>query len=373
MSSQEELAMLSDAERIPQEQKIENAAAQIYAIQAGLELGKKRGRRLIFTKSAMSVLAAAVMIAGLLFFNPTQLLPQQGTSSVDTFDWGVLEPFKTLAAADIDALTLESAIRNDYVQIVNKSAESNGYKITLNAVLADENKIMLLYTGTTSDGQEVYSVNSVKLTDAETGRDVMEENGNRGGMGAHAEGTIYTWLGKTVFSLDRNRPRPTDVVADFQIASVDPGMLSKPKTGTVLSDMRYSDRLKVNFSIDPKFWEQKTETLVVDHPFIIDGQEVKLAEVELSPLSIALKFTINEELQTDWIVRNELFQKLPYELTAQVGKRDIKINPNSGSGSDDGFISYFSSNVLDHPKSLRLKLNAGADREKEEYIDILEK
>lgn len=55
--------MLSDAERIPQEQKIENAAAQIYAIQAGLELGKKRGRRLMFTKSAMSVLAAAVMIA----------------------------------------------------------------------------------------------------------------------------------------------------------------------------------------------------------------------------------------------------------------------------------------------------------------------
>lgn len=213
--------MLSDAERIPQEQKIENAAAQIYAIQAGLELGKKRGRRLMFTKSAMSVLAAAVMIAGLLFFNPTQLMPQQGTSSAETFDWGVLEPFKTLAAADIDALTLESAIRNDYVQIVNKSAESNGYKITLNAVLADENKIMLLYTGTTSDGQEVYSVNSVKLTDAETGRDVMEENGNRGGMGAHAEGTIYTWLGKTVFSLDRNKPRPTDVVADFQIASVD--------------------------------------------------------------------------------------------------------------------------------------------------------
>jgi hypothetical protein len=373
MSSQEELAMLTDAERIPQEQKLDSAAAQIYAIQAGLELGKKRGKKLMFAKSAMAVLAATVMIAGLLFFNPTQLLPQQGTSSVDTVDWGALEPFKKLAAADIDALTLESAIRNDYVQIVNKSAESNGYKITLNAVMADENKIMLLYTGTTSGGQEVYSVNSVKLTDALTGRDVMAENGQRGGMGAHAEGTIYTWLGKTVFSLDRNKPAPTEVVADFQIASVDPGMLAKPKTGTVLSDMRYSDRLKVNFTIDSKFWEQKTETVVVDQPFVIDGQEVNLAEVELSPLCIALKFTIKEELKSDWNVRNEIFQKLPYELTAQVGKREIKINRNAGSGAEDGFISYFSSNVLDHPKSLRLKLDAGADREKEEYIDILKK
>ncbi|WP_339315503.1 DUF4179 domain-containing protein [Paenibacillus sp. FSL R10-2734] len=365
--------MLIDAERIPQEQKMESAAAQIYAIQAGLELGKKRGKKLIFAKSAMAVLTAAVMVAGILFFNPAQLIPQQGSSIIESSDWGVLEPFKKLAAADIDALTLESAIRNDYVQIVNKSAESNGYKITLNAVLADENKIMLLYTGTTSDGQEVYSVNSVKLTDAATGRDVMEENGNRGGMGAHAEGTIYTWLGKTIFSLDRNKPAPTEVVADFQIASVDPGMLSKPKTGTDLNDMRYSERLKVNFSMDPKFWEQKTETLVVDQPFVIDGQEVKLAEVELSPLSIALKYTISEELQSDWIVRNEIFQKLPYELTTQVGKHEIKVNPNSGSGADDGFISYFSSNVLDHPKSMRLKLNVGTDREKEEYIDILKK
>lgn len=365
--------MLSDAERIPQEQKMESAAAQIYAIQAGIELGKKRGKKLMFAKSTTAVLTAAVLIAGLLFFNPSQWLPQQASTSIETSDWGVLEPFKKLAESDVDALTLESAIRNDYVQIVNKSAEKNGYKITLNAVIADENKIMLLYTGTTSGGQEIYNVNSVWLTDAVTGQSIVDKNGSRGGMGLHAVDSIYTWLGKTIYPLDKDKAFPKEVVANFQIASVDPGMLAKPKTGTVLSDMRYSERLKVNFTIDSKFWEQKTETLVVDQPFVIDGQEVNLAEVELSPLSIALKFTISEELKSDWIVRNELFQKLPSDLTAQVGKHEIIINPNSGSGADDGFISYFSSNVLDHPKSLRLKLKAGADREKEEYIDILKK
>ncbi|MOA67769.1 hypothetical protein D3C78_1950860 [compost metagenome] len=51
----------------------------------------------------------------------------------------------------------------------------------------------------------------------------------------------------------------------------------------------------------------------------------------------------------------------------------MKNNSIGGSGAEDGFISYFSSNVLDHPKSIRLKLDVGTDREKDEYIDILKK
>ncbi len=365
--------MLSDAERIPQEQKMENAAAQIYAIQAGLELGKKRGKKLMFAKSGMAVLSAAVMVAGLLFFNPSQLLPQQATTSNEFSDWGELESFKKVASSDIDALTLESAIRNDYVQIVNKSAEKNGYKITLNAVIADENKIILLYTGTTSDGQEIYSVNSVWLTDAVTGQSIVDENGYRNGMGTHAEDSIYTWLGKTMYPLDKNNPPPNEVVADFQIASVDPGMLAKPKTGTNLADMRYSDSLKINFTIDSKFWEQKTETVVLNQPFMIDGHEVNLAQVELSPLSIVVKYTLSEELKTNWEVRNEMFGNTPNKLTSRVGKHEVENNSIGGRGSEDGFTSYFSSNVLDHPKSIRLKLDAGSDRENEEYIEILKK
>lgn len=365
--------MLSDAERIPQEQKMESAAAQIYAIQAGIELGKKRGEKLMFAKSTMAVMTAAVLIAGLLFFNPSQMLPQQASTSIESSDWGVLEPFKKLAESDVDALTLESAIRNDYVQIINKSVEKNGYKITLNAVIADENKIMLLYTGTTSDGQEIYNVNSVWLTDAVTGQSIVDKNGNRSGMGSHAEDSIYTWLGKTIYPLDKNKAFPKEVVANFQIASVDPGMLAKPKTGTNLADMRYSDRLKVSFAIDPKFWEQKTEIVVINKPFMIDGHEVNLSQVELSPLSIVVKFTLSEALKTDWEIRNEIFEKTPSTLISQVGKQKVENKSIGGSGSEDGFISNFSSNVLDHPKSIRLKLDTGPDREKDEYIDILKK
>lgn len=365
--------MLRDAEHIPQEHKLENAAAQIYAIQAGLELGKKRGKRLLFTKSAMVVLTAAVMIVGLLFINPSQLLPQQGAPSIEDSDWGVLEPFKKLASFDVDEITLESAIRNDYVQIINKSAESNGYKITLNAVIADENKIMLLYTGTTSDGQEIYSVNSVWLTDAVTGQSIIDGNGYRGGVGAHPDDSIYTWLGKTVYPLDKNNPSPKEVVADFQIASVDPGMLDIPSTGTNVADMRYSERLKVNFTIDSKFWEQKTETVVINQAFMIDGHEVNLSEVELSPLSIVVKYTLSEELQNDWEIRKDLFGNLSKKLTSRVGKNEVEINTTGGTGAEDGFVDFFSSNILDHPKSIRFKLDAGPDREKDEHIDILKK
>lgn len=371
MSSQEELAMLTDAKCIPEEQRMENAAAQIYAIQTGLELGKKRGKKFMLAKSAMFVLTAAVMVVGLLFINPSTLLPQQSSPSIETSDWGVLETFKKLALVDIDAVTIDSAIRNDYVQIINKSVEKDGYKITLNAVLADENEIILLYTGTTNNAQEIYSVNSAKLTDALTGRTVADEDGNGGGMGSHADDSIYEWYGKTIIPLDRNNPAPNEVVADFQITSVDPGMLGKPKTGTILADMRYSERLKVNFTIDPKFWEQKTETVVLNQSFEIDGYEVKLAEVEISPLRIVAKYALNEELKTEWELRNNLFAEIPRTLLSQVGQEKTLIMPNSGRGTEEGFDSYFSSNILDHPKSIRLKLDAGPDREKEAYIDIL--
>lgn len=365
--------MLNDAEQILQERQIDSAAAQIFAIQAGLERGKKRSIKLIFVKSLAAVLTAAIMITGLLFFNPAQFLPQQGSSTLESSDWGVLEPFKKLADADIDALTLESAIRNNYVQIVNKSTEKNGYKVTLNAVLADENKIILLYTGTTSNGQEIFSVNSAKLTDAVTGLSIVDDNGYRNGMGTHPKDSIYTWLGKTSNPLDKNKPTPKEVVASFQITSVDPGMLAKPKTGTILADMRYSDLLQIRFTMYTKFWEQKTETIVLNQPFMIDGHEVNLAKVELSPLSIVVDYTLSEQLKSNWGVRNKMFGNSPSELISRVGKQD-KINHSiGGRGSEAGYTSYFSSNVLDHPKSIRLKLDEGPDRDKEEYIDILEK
>ena len=70
-------------------------------------------------------------------------------------DWGALNDFKQLAVHDIDRSTLESAIRNDYIQMVNQSAKSGPYEITINAVTADENKLILLYTGTSDSSQEI--------------------------------------------------------------------------------------------------------------------------------------------------------------------------------------------------------------------------
>jgi hypothetical protein len=372
MSSQEELAMLTDAERIPQEQRMENAAAQIYAIQKGLEQGKRRGKRLFVAKSTMVVLVAAVMGIGLLFFNPSQFLPQQAAPSVTVTDWEVLESFKKLTAIDIDGLTIESAIRNDYMQIVNKSAEQDGYKVTVNAVTADENRLILLYTVSTTNGQEVYSVSSTKLTDAVTGRNLDSGENGSGSMGAHSEGTLYEWLGKRVMAIDRNSPFPNQIIADFTIASVDTGRLGAPNRGDIsAADINYSKHLKVNFTIDPKFWEQKTETVVLNYPFTIDGNQVTISEVELSPLIIIVKYTFPEETKNDWELRNSLFTKVTDgKLYSYSDYEKVELTSNSAHGTEDGVVRYFSSNILDHPTSIRLMLDGVSDREEDTFIEI---
>ncbi|WP_422661100.1 DUF4179 domain-containing protein [Paenibacillus sp. EC2-1] len=267
--------------------------------------------------------------------------------------------FKSMAAYDIDGGTLESAIRNDYIQVINKSAKSGPYQITIDAVTADENKLILLYTATSDSTQEIYDVNSVRMTDIQTGR-YLGNTSKIGGL----EG--QSWQGRSTLELDRSKPLPNRIEVDFQIASVDPGKLSDPKTGTIRSEMNYSERIKVEFDLDPKFSLTKTEIYKPDQSFMLGDHQVLLSKVEVSPLMTRATFVYNPGKTNNFKTRTSISEMLNHhEIVSETAEGKMYKAPSiSGGGTEDGMQYVFGSNMLDEPQSIVMKLSPELNRSK---------
>lgn len=169
--------MLTDAARIHKEAGADAGGNEIrQAVQAGIERGRRKSWQGRLTKGSFLGLAAAAVAAIILFLIPViHDAAPRAAGPAGEVNWGGLEMFKRLYSSDSEAPTLDTAIRHGYIQEINQSVASGDYRITLNAVTADENKIIFLYTAIVAEGQEIYSVNSARIKNPATGYDL--ENG----------------------------------------------------------------------------------------------------------------------------------------------------------------------------------------------------
>ncbi|MFS0871873.1 hypothetical protein [Paenibacillus xylanilyticus] len=356
-TSPEEKALLADAYQVEMEKQYLNPADTAFAIQRGL--AKARARR---TTSGVQIkwltaVLITVIAAGWFMFGPYRgIVPPQTTAVEPIQDWGVLEPFRKLAETDIDKKTIESAINNGYFQLVNRTVRTGVYQLNIDAVMADENRIIVLYTARTDDSQEIYNVNSARITDGVTHRKL--DNGNAGGM--QVDNGKHALHGRETIDLDRSNPLPEKLLLDFQIASVDPGKLEDPEIGTKISEMRYSDRLKMTLDLDPKFSVPKTEVLELNKLFTVGGYEVMLSEVEISPLVTRVRFIYEPSEKIDYETKLSIYDAVsPIKIVSTTKDgRQTELSSVGGIGTEDGMIHSFSSNLLDDPQSLVLKLRA---------------
>ncbi|MGG4102395.1 DUF4179 domain-containing protein [Paenibacillus sp. FSL W8-0187] len=351
MTSPEEQAMLADAEQIRQEQRQQlHAIDATYAIQRGLAMGRTRGKSRNLSLKVAAITLITIMAAGLWLLSPFKDTVAPQAAKEQTLDWGALSKFKGMDY-DIDQSTLESAIRNNYIQMINKSVKSGLYEINIDAVTADENKLILLYSAKTDYSQEIYDVNSVRMKDAQTGRSL----GNTSKIGGWES---QSWQGRGTLKLDRSQPFPRSIEVDFQIASVDRGKLSDPKTGTVKSEMNYSERMKIKFNLDPKFASIKTETYQPNQTFKLGDHQIVLSEVEISPLMTQVRFAYDPGKKIDFQTKLSISDMVqPFEIVSKTADgRTYKLSSLLGHGTEDGSQYTFSSNMLDDPESMVLKL-----------------
>jgi hypothetical protein len=354
-TSPEEQALFADASQVKLERQQLNPADTAFAIQRGL--AKARTRRMtghVQLKWITAMLVTALAAAWLLMGPLGASTPQQAMYSQPAQNWGVLEPFRELAGKEADGNTISSAINNGYVQLVNRSVKSGIYQLTVNAVMADENKMIVLYTAQTDASQDIYSVNRSRVTDMLTNHKF--DDSNAGGVQVPKGNHII--YGRTAINLKRTDAFPEKLMLDFQIVSLDPGKLADPKTGTKRPEMRYSELMKISFDLDPKFSVPKTEIIKLNQLFTIDGHEVMLSQVEMSPLVIQAKLVYEPNKKFDFQTKQSISESVhPYEIVSitKNGKQ-TKLLMYRGSETEDGMILYYSSNMLDDPQSLVLKI-----------------
>lgn len=351
----EEKALLADAYQVKREKQQWNPADTTVAIQRGLAKGRtKRSGRTVHIKWITAVLVTA-LAAGWFLLGPLGSYGQeQATYTEPVTHWGVLEPFRDLLTSDMDRATITSTLNNGYVQLVDRTVTSGIYQFTVNAVMADENRITVLYTARTDASQEIYSIVNTKMTDARTG--YVLDNGNIGG--GHFSNDKHTIYGRKTIERNRNKPLPEQVNLQFQLSSFVPDVVGSLEKGEKERKYKYSKKMNLSFALDPKFSIPKTEIINVNRTFTVGGYEVMLSEVEVSPLVTRVRLVYEPDQEIDYktkLLISEVVQPIEIVTTSKGGKQ-TNLSTIFGSGTEDGMMYTFSSNLLDNPKSMVLKL-----------------
>ncbi|WP_159067717.1 hypothetical protein, partial [Paenibacillus ihuae] len=97
INSREEQAMLSDAARLQRHIQSERSSSDLrIAVQSGMERGIRNSKRSALTTGSLFGLAAAAVIAFLLFIIP--IIHEEPRTAVvpQTVNWGELQAFKEL-------------------------------------------------------------------------------------------------------------------------------------------------------------------------------------------------------------------------------------------------------------------------------------
>lgn len=357
----EEKALLADAYQVKREKQHWNPADTTAAIQRGLAKGRTKRSGRTFRVKWITAVLVTVLAAGWFLIGPLGNYGQQpATYTEPVTHWGVLEPFRGLLTSDMDRATITSTLNNGYVQLVDRTVTSGIYQFTVNAVLADENRITVLYTARTDASQEMYSIVNTKMTDARTG--YVLDNGNIGGV--HFSNDKHTIYGRNTIERSRNKPLPEQVNLQFQLSSVVPDVVNYADNGEKERKYKFSQKMNLSFPLDPKFSIPKTEVINVNRTFTLGGYEVLLSEVEMSPLVTRVKFVHAPDQEIDYKTKLSISEVVwPIEIisTSRNGKQ-TKLSMVGGSGTEDGMMYSFSSNLLDNPESMILILRGKPDK-----------
>ncbi|WP_017813008.1 DUF4179 domain-containing protein [Paenibacillus shenyangensis] len=291
------------------------------------------------------IIATTIVMMILLITTWLRPVPDLNTYAAS---WGELEPFHAYQSDDVHNQSLVSAVEHNYIQMVNKTAEQQGYKLTVNAVTADENRLILLYTAETNDSRQIPRVSSVKLLNIATGKPV---NASRVRMnGTNGNENRQQYFGTATMRLDHRQNFPREIAAQFRIMSITPDSASEP------GRIRYSPTLLVHFSLAPQFRTQETEIIYPNQVIQWNNHRVVLSRVELSPLEMRVCFTADKDTPAEQAKRDEIWLS-PRGVISEKDGQSITLQPlGSRIVSHDPytFEHVYYSNLLDEPDSLEV-------------------
>ncbi|SCX86041.1 protein of unknown function [Paenibacillus polysaccharolyticus] len=380
-TSPEEKALLADAYEVNKERRELDSANTAAAIQRGLaEARTSRSSKRRRGQWIAVLCAVSLAVAGIMFASLGDLGQQRLTSSEPEVHWGGLEPFRGLLRTDQESATLTSALNHNYVQRVDQTVTMGKYTFTLDALMADENRVILLYSARTDTPSGVYSMANTKLTDASTGHVI--DNGSISSI--HFSDQNNVLRGRTTFDRSRSTALPEKLNFEFQLSSVVPDRLDddkgegngiereKQRENSQERKYEFSKKMNVMIALDPKFSIPKTETIPVNQTFKFGEYDVLISDVEISPLVTQVRVDYDPKQKLDYEKESFISDIVqPFEIVT-ISKKGEKttLSRNGGRGTGNGMVYTFNSNSLDEPRSIILKMQGKPGKVYENIQDV---
>lgn len=284
---------------------------------------------------------------------------------------GSIPLVRDLAKAVAWSPSLSAAVENAYVQPIGQSQTVNGITATIEYVIVDQKQLNIFFT-LNSDAYENLSAELPEFSNRQgcsvTGADFRQPPG--------------TLLHYTMDYQDRDVP--DSLTMTFGVTTwVEPNYteMTPPPERSVEDDMldppeEPEQEILAEFTFalhfDPEF-TAKGESIPVNRDFCLDGQSLRITEVEIYPTHVRVNVSAADEENTAWL------KDLEFYLENERGERFEPIsNGISASGEEDTpmMISYrLESPYFADSRHLTLHITGAMwlDRDMERVrIDLLE-
>lgn len=303
MTDQEERILRKNIDEVHQNVETMQEMNIYNAMKRGIVEGKNREKRRIYT-TGMGV-AAAATVALMVTYN-TIGLPNKGIaqSSVQSVSIKNTDNFKAYRSFSRLEPALASALEQNLVVPVGQSAENKGYRIDVTGAVTDGRKVYVLYSVQNNTDEVVIHADfelqfeGIKESPLHKGASLsMLASESRIQPGQSMDFIYSTNLSPTI-----QYPKKVNYNIILTETS-DKALLS--------SSNKYRTSLDVAFELDPDMLKTQERMLDTDGTLTIDGQKIKVNQVQYTPLStyVDLEYDQNNDKQIFQLINPVLISK----------------------------------------------------------------
>ena len=228
-----------------------------------------------------------------------------------------------------------SIIENEYLQIIDMTVEENGVKLTIDAIIVDEDRAFLYYTIETDQSYGHVMLSETRFTDKE-GRELPLSSG------VYSHGNV-----------EKNIPISGELFLAYPVENQLPSEIVL-RTGVEADGKEVLVSQGIPITIDYEKFSAIKKVYEVNKTVAIEGQKILVEKVEIRPTRIAVS-VLYDETNTHKIFGYDnirLVDERGEVWTEQIPTTSFnETNPNKDT-------LYFESNFFAEPKELYLEFSS---------------
>lgn len=360
MWNKEERILTDDAQELKGNSEQVREMKLTNAVQRGIEKGKRRQKKRLFSYGGGALVTAVVA----LFILSYIVLPNSGentltgqtvTHSVTSKSWSDSDLF-------VEASGLEKALgnvlSNDLIQPVYQSTEKNGYQFEVLGAVTDGRKLYIMYSVENKTDEVIFHV----------GERFQYGGYEISGLGASTEltqrGDSYIQPNSTKnFIYATNLPESITYISNQAIYEIN-----------VYKEDQSQTSLEVAFDIDPNRFASQTDSFDINKTMQIDGQKIHISKIVYTPLHTYL------DLEYDSLNTKDIFQLINPVVIGKSGEKSEKLfYPKVLTPNNSGLFSnenqrtlVFYSSKLNHFDSIALNIQGISALEEEQKKIVID-